>query len=500
MIDSRPADAAMNRPVPRAGLAAAARRELDRARHQFRRVLGHATRVELCLFDAAGRRETARLALPSRTGDIWHGFLPARFGGPGTLYGYRVHGPYQPARRATASIRRSCWSIPARTALARRPHLAPVAARRRARATTGIADDDDSAPYVPRCRVVDPAASTGASVRSPNVPWRDTIIYELHVKGFTQRHPGVPRAPARQVPRARAARGASTTCKRLGVTTVELMPVQAFVSEKFLVERGPRRTTGATTRSRGSRPTPRYAVDDPVVEFKTMVRALHDAGLEVMLDVVFNHTAEGNEHGPTLSLRGFDNSMYYRLFPHNRAHYKNFSGCGNTVNFDDPAVRALVHRLPALLDRRRCASTASASTSRRSSVATRSGFSRDAPFFAALRSDPVLAYVKLIAEPWDVGPGGYQLGHFPAGWSEWNDRYRDTVRAFWRGDRPLVGDVRRALRRLERPVPRSTAASRPRASTSSPRTTASRCTTSCPTTSATTRPTSRTAPTATRTT
>jgi glycogen operon protein len=179
-------------------------------------------------------------------------------------------------------------------------------------------------------------------------------------------------------------------------------------------------------------------VVDPVVEFKTMVRALHDAGIEVVLDVVFNHTAEGNENGPTLSLRGFDNLTYYRLAHQNRAQYKNFTGCGNTVSFDDPAVRAMV------LDCLRFWTDEMRVDGFRFDLATivgrdPGGYNQNAPFFASLRSDPVLAYVKLIAEPWDVGPGGYQLGHFPAGWSEWNDRYRDTMRAFWRGDRPLIG-------------------------------------------------------------
>jgi glycogen operon protein len=175
-----------------------------------------------------------------------------------------------------------------------------------------------------------------------------------------------------------------------------------------------------------------------VVEFKTMVRALHDAGIEVVLDVVFNHTAEGNEDGPTLSLRGLDNATYYRLFAHERAQYKNFSGCGNTVSFDDPSVRGLV------LDCLRYWTDEMRVDGFRFDLAPivgrdAAGFSPTAPFFAELRADPVLAYVKFIAEPWDVGPGGYQLGHFPAGWSEWNDRYRDTVRAFWRGDPGLVG-------------------------------------------------------------
>ena len=274
-------------------------------------------------------------------------------------------------------------------------------------------------------------------MRSPSVPWRDTIIYELHVKGFTQRHPGVPEH-LRGKYLGLAQPAVIDHLKRIGVTTVELMPCQAFVSEKFLVDRGLSNYWGYNPLAWFA-PDARYAIDDPVAEFKTMVRALHDAGLEVVLDVVFNHTAEGNELGPTLCFRGFDNSMYYRLFPHNRAQYKNFSGCGNTVKFDNPEVRGLV------IDCLRYWTAEMRVDGFRFDLAPivgrdSAGYSRNAPFFAALRSDPVLAYVKLIAEPWDVGPGGYQLGHFPAGWSEWNDRYRDTMRAFWRGDRPMIGN------------------------------------------------------------
>jgi len=392
----------------------------------------HARRVELCLFDAAGH-ETARLQLPSRTGDVWHGLLPAAFGGAGTLYGYRVHGPYQPGEGhrfnpakllvdpcATGIEGELIWH-PALCGAEPDNDLQP--------------DGRDSAPYVPKSRVTDPAFDWGG-VRAPSVPWRDTILYEAHVKGFTQRHPGVPEH-LRGKYLGLAQPAVLDHLRALGVTTVELMPVQASVSEEFLVRKGLSNYWGYNPLAWFA-PDPRYAVVDAVVEFKTMVRALHDAGLEVVLDVVFNHTAEGNEGGPTLSLRGFDNATYYRLFAHNPAHYKNFSGCGNTVRFDDPAVRALV------LDCLRYWADEMRVDGFRFDLAPivgrdSSGFSSSAPFFAELRSDPVLAYVKLIAEPWDVGPGGYQLGHFPAGWSEWNDRYRDTVRAFWRGDPGLIG-------------------------------------------------------------
>jgi glycogen operon protein len=392
----------------------------------------HAERVELCLFDAAGR-ESARLELPGRTGNVWHGLLPGAFGGPGTLYGYRVHGAYQPAeghRFNPAKLLVDPCALALEGGLTWHPAL-----RGAESGNDWLADGSDSAPYVPKSRVVDTAFDWGG-VRAPSVPWRDTILYELHVKGFTQRHPAVPEH-LRGKYLGLAHPAVIDYLRRLGVSTIELMPVQSFVSEQFLVQKGLSNYWGYNPLAWFA-PDARYAVEDPVVEFKTMVRALHDAGLEVVLDVVFNHTAEGNEDGPTLSLRGFDNATYYRLFPNNRAQYKNFTGCGNTVSFDHAEVRGLV------LDCLRYWTDEMRVDGFRFDLAPvvgrgASGYNRNAPFFSALRSDPVLAYVKFIAEPWDVGPGGYQLGHFPAGWSEWNDRYRDAMRAFWRGDRPMIG-------------------------------------------------------------
>jgi len=393
----------------------------------------HAERIELCLFRPDGRTEFARIPLPARTGEIWHGFLPARFGDPGLLYGYRVHGPYRPGdghRFNPAKLLIDPCALALQGELTWDPAVQGAEAGHDA-----MPEGADSAPFVPKCRVIDGEFDWGG-VRSPNVPWRDTILYELHVKGFTQLHPQVPEA-LRGKYLGLAQPAVLEYLQELGVTTVELMPVQAFLSEKFLVDRGLVNYWGYNSLAWYA-PEARYAVEDPVKEFKTMVRALHEAGLEVILDVVFNHTAEGNESGPTLGLRGLDNLAYYRLFPHDLATYKNFSGCGNTIRFDHPAVRALV------LDCLRYWVTEMHVDGFRFDLASvvgrdASGFSPNAPFFAALRSDPVLSYVKLIAEPWDVGPGGYQLGHFPAGWAEWNDRYRDTVRAFWRGDGPLLG-------------------------------------------------------------
>jgi glycogen operon protein len=393
----------------------------------------HAERVELCLFDASGAREIARLDLPSRTGEIWHGFLPSRFGGPGLQYGYRVHGPYDPARGHRFNPHKLLVD-PCAQSLRGQFSWHP-ALHGAARGHDNLPSRDDSARHVPRAEVVD-GSFDWARVRSPNVPWRDTILYEVHVKGFTQRHPGVP-PHLRGKYLGLAEPVVLDYLRRLGVTTIELMPVQAFISEQFLAQRGLANYWGYNSLAWFA-PEPRYAVDDAVTEFKTMVRALHQAGFEVILDVVFNHTAEGNESGPTLSLRGFDNAVFYRLPASNRAHYVNDSGCGNTINFDEPAVRAMV------IDCLRYWATEMRVDGFRFDLAPilgrdASGFSRAAPFFSALRADPQLSYLKLIAEPWDVGPGGYQLGAFPVGWSEWNDRYRDTMRAFWRGDRPVIG-------------------------------------------------------------
>jgi glycogen operon protein len=393
----------------------------------------NATRVDLCLFDATGRKEVARIPLPSRTGDIWHGFLPARFAGPGTLYGYRVDGPYSPAeghRFNPAKLLLDPCTLQVHGDVVWHDALNGALP-----GNDAAPDPRDSAPYVPKSRIVDTSFDWGG-VRAPNVPWRDTVLYELHVKGFTKLHPRV-RPELRGTYLGLAEPAVVDYLRRLGVTSVELMPCQAFATEKFLADRGLVNYWGYNPYAWFA-PASQYAVEDPVREFKTMVRALHEAGIEVILDVVFNHTAEGNENGPMLNLRGFDNSVYYRLFPHNLAHYKNFSGCGNTTNFDPPPVRGLV------LDCLRYWVSEMQVDGFRFDLAPilgrlSLGYDRHAPFFAALRSDPVLSYVKLIAEPWDVGPSGYQLGHFPSGWSEWNDRYRDTMRAFWRGDRPLLG-------------------------------------------------------------
>jgi glycogen operon protein len=385
----------------------------------------HATDVELCLFDATGQVELQRLFLPGRTGPVWHGFLPASLARPGTLYGFRVHGPYDPARGQRFNPRKLLLD-PCALDVVGEPTPHPALSG----GANGVADPLDSAPFVPRSRVIDTTFDWGGS-RAPGTPWRDTVIYELHVKGFTQLHPEVP-PPWRGKYLGLTVPAVIDHLKRLGVTAVELLPCHAMASEPFLADRGLTNYWGYNPLGWFA-PTRRYAVADPVGEFKQMVRALHEAGIEVILDVVFNHTAEGGEPGLTLGLRGIDNLTWYRVLPHDPAHYENFTGCGNTVNTDHPGVRQVI------LDCLRYWARQLRVDGFRFDLGTvlgrdAAGFTPRAPLFAAIRSDPALSYCKLIAEPWDVGPGGYRLGGFPAGWSEWNDRYRDTVRAFWRGD------------------------------------------------------------------
>ena len=281
-----------------------------------------------------------------------------------------------------------------------------------------------------RCEVIDPAFSWGDD-RRPRIPWRDTVIYELHVKGFTQMHPEVPE-------HLRGTYGALATLpvinhlKRLGVTAVELMPIHTFVDDRHLVEKGLRNYWGYNTIGFFA-PEMRYCAQGHMNEFKTMVRKLHSAGIEVILDVVYNHTAEGNHFGPTLSFRGIDNAAYYRLVPDNPRYYTDYTGCGNTLNMMHPRVLQLIMDslrywvLEMHVDGFRF--DLAAALARELHDVDRLG-----AFFDIIHQDPVLSEVKLIAEPWDLGEGGYQVGNFPIGWTEWNGSYRDSIRRYWKGD------------------------------------------------------------------
>ena len=394
-----------------------------------------ATRVDVCIYDSTGKNETARLTLPNKTGAVHHGFVEQELARVGTLYGIRVHGAYDPREGYRFNANKLLIDPWARDIVGD-VEWHPTILGYDAKDPEGLRPDlRDSAAAMPRCRVID-GLFDWTGDRQPAVPWRDTLIYELHVKGFTQLHPAVP-------PEWRGKYLALTVpavidhLKSLGVTAVELLPIHAFTSEGFLHERGLTNFWGYNTLNWFA-PSNRYAVKDPVVELKQAVKALHAAGIEVILDVVFNHTAEGNELGPTLSFKSIDNRAYYFHRAADRRFYDDVTGCGNTVACDHPIVQAdIIASLRYFAEEFRIDGF-------RFDLATvlgrdRSGFNSNSPFFAMVAADPVLAYVKLIAEPWDVGLGGYQLGNFPPGWSEWNDRYRDTMRAFWHGGRRMLG-------------------------------------------------------------
>ena len=365
----------------------------------------HAERVELCLFDPKGRREIERVEVQNRTGFVWHCYLPeAR---PGLLYGYRVHGPHAPELGHRFNPHRVL--------------LDPYARLLAGNVSAGAG----------RSRVVDPAFSWGED-RPPRTPWQDTVIYEAHVKGFTQRHPDVPEQ-LRGTYAGLASPAALEHLKRLGITALELLPVHAFVDERRLLQHGLRQYWGYASIGYFA-PEMRYSATGTAGEFKTMVKTLHSAGIEVILDVVYNHTGEGDHHGPTLGFRGIDNRTYYRLDPANARHYVDTTGTGNSLNAGHPAVLRLI------MDSLRYWVEEMHVDGFRFDLATT--LVRDhGSFLPAVSQDPVLAQVKLIAEPWDIAPDGYRLGRFPPPWAEWNDKYRDCVRSYWRGDEGRIGEL-----------------------------------------------------------
>ena len=390
----------------------------------------HARRVELCFFDAKGRAETGRVTLPACTNQVWHGFVAeAR---PGQLYGYRVHGPYDPAAGHRFNHHKLLLDPYARQVAGRiRWHDALNGHRAGAGRSDAVPDRRDSAPMMPKAVVVD-AAHTWGDDRPPDVPWRDTVIYEAHVKGFSELHPELP-ATVRGTYAALGHPAIIEHLVKLGVTAVELLPVHAFADDRFLVEKGLRNYWGYSTLNYFA-PEPRYLAADGAAGLRAAVKALHGAGIEVILDVVYNHTCEGDGTGPTLSFRGVDNRSYYKLVPGDLRSYWDCTGCGNTLDLSHPRVLQLV------LDSLRHWVTSFHVDGFRFDLASalaRTPFevSERAAFFHAVAQDPVLSRVKLIAEAWDLGSGGYRVGRFPAGWGDWNDRFRDTARAFWRGDR-----------------------------------------------------------------
>jgi isoamylase len=400
----------------------------------------HATRVELCLFESADAEvETITIQLPEQTDMVWHGYLPDVH--PGQLYGYRVHGPYAPHRGHRFNPRKLVLD-PYAKAIGRATRWHDALFGFHVGADDDSSPDDrDSAPYAPLAAVVDDAFTWGNDPRL-KTPWHETIIYELHVKGFTRLHPHVPEA-LRGTYLGLASEPAIRHLVSLGVTAVELMPTHHHNDEWHLVKNNLCNYWGYNTLAYFA-PDVRFAVSpsplDAVREFKVMVRALHAAGLEVILDVVYNHTAEGNHLGPTLSLRGIDNASYYRQHPENPRYYQDFTGTGNTLNVRSPRVLQLIMDslrywvLEMHVDGFRF--DLASALARELHAVDRLG-----AFFDIIHQDPVLSQVKLIAEPWDLGEGGYQVGNFPPKWTEWNGRYRDSVRGFWRGDRGSVSEL-----------------------------------------------------------
>jgi isoamylase len=395
----------------------------------------NADRVALCLFDPKGRREVERIDIRERTDFVWHCYLPdAR---PGLLYGYRVHGPYAPDAGHRFNPHKLLLDPYARSIVGQlRWSDAQFGYRIGSRREDLSFDTRDSASGMPKCQVVD-SAFTWDDDRPPRTPWQDTVIYELHAKGFTKLHPDVP-------PQLRGTYAGLATApvldhlRRLGITAIELLPIHTLVDDKRLVSHGLRNYWGYNSIGFHA-PEARYSASGTLGEFKTMVKTFHAAGIEVLLDVVFNHTGEGSHLGPTLSFRGIDNRVYYRLQDLPR-YYRDYTGTGNTLNTAHPAVLRLI------FDSLRYWVAEMHVDGFRFDLASALAREADAvdPFGAFLdiaRQDPVLAQVKLIAEPWDLGEGGYQLGSFPPGWSEWNGRYRDAVRAYWKGDGGLVGEL-----------------------------------------------------------
>ncbi|WP_315805426.1 glycogen debranching protein GlgX [Bradyrhizobium sp. SZCCHNS3002] len=397
----------------------------------------NAEKVELCLFDSQGRREIERIELPERTEDVWHGYLNDV--SPGQLYGYRVYGPYEPERGHRFNANKLLLDPYAKRLAGRLVWSDAHFAYRAGSPREDLSfDRRDNARGMPKAVVIDETFNWGRREMRPQIPWEDTIIYEAHVKGLTNKRDDVP-------PNLRGTYGGLSSpamikhLKRLGVTTIELLPIHAFIDDRMLVEKKLVNYWGYNTISFFA-PEPRYAQDNPLDAFRTTVARLHDAGIEVMLDVVYNHTAEGNHLGPTLCYRGIDNASYYWLQPDNPRFYDDFTGCGSSVNLTHPRVLQMV------MDSLRYWVEVCHVDGFRFDLATtlareKHGFDRRNGFLTAIRQDPVLASVKLVAEPWDVGLGGYQVGAFPSQWSEWNDRYRSAMRRYWSGEGSLIGEV-----------------------------------------------------------
>jgi glycogen operon protein len=400
----------------------------------------HATKVELCIFDEQGSVELERIELPEYTDEIWHGYLPAAR--PGTTYGYRVHGPYAPDAGHRFNPNKLLIDPYAKQLIGElkwRPAI--FGYRLRSRDKDLSFDDRDSARLVPKCRVIDPAFTWGPE-RRPGISWEQMVIYEMHVRGFTMLHHCI----SEELRGTFAGLGDPNVISyltSLGITAVELLPVHAFIDEDHLLRKGLRNYWGYNSIGFFA-PEPIYMRTPFVNEFKETVNQLHAAGIELILDVVYNHTAEGNELGPTLSFKGIDNASYYRLLPTEPRYYINDTGTGNTVNLSHPRVLQMV------ADSLRYWAEEMRVDGFRFDLATilarePYGFDEGGGFLDSCRQDPVLSQMKLIAEPWDLGPEGYHVGGFPPGWAEWNDKFRDTVRSYWKGDEGVLAGLAKRL-------------------------------------------------------
>ncbi|MGZ4956632.1 MAG: glycogen debranching protein GlgX [Methylobacter sp.] len=400
----------------------------------------HAEKIELCLFDAKGKNEVQRIELKDCSDMVWHCYLPeAR---PGLLYGFRVYGPYRPQEGHRFNPHKLLIEPYAKDILG-----TPLWSDAHFGYSVGSKNEDlsfsrrDNASVMPKCRVIDQSFAWGND-QPPDVQWHDMVVYEAHVKGFTMQHPDIP-LKFRGTYAGLVMEPAIEHLKRLGVTTLELMPVHAFLDDRHLLEKDLRNYWGYNSIGFLA-PDSRYSASGQVSEFKTMVKTLHKAGIEVILDVVYNHTAEGNQLGPTLSFRGIDNASYYRLEADNPRYYRDYTGCGNTLDMQHVCVLQLIMDslrywvLDMHVDGFRfdLASALARELHEVNQLGT---------FFNTIHQDPVLSTIKLIAEPWDLGEGGYQVGKFPMGWAEWNDKYRDSIRAYWKGDGGLLGELGQRL-------------------------------------------------------
>ncbi len=395
----------------------------------------NATAVELCLFDGESREQ--RIEIGEHDEFVWHCYLPGV--GPGQRYGYRVHGPYEPALGHRFNANKLLLDPYATLIEGDVPTVDELFGYRRGDPAEDLSfDERDSAPFMPKSIVVEHAFDWGTD-RAPDRPLTETLIYETHVRGFTRLHPDVP-ADLRGTYAGLASDAALAHLGRLGVTAVELLPIHHHLTGRSLAEHGLTNYWGYNTVGFFAPDTRFAATADPVREVKEMVRRLHAAGIEVILDVVYNHSGEGDELGPTVVFRGIDNAAYYRLRPHDRRRYLDYTGTGNTLDPTEPRFLQLI------MDSLRHWVTEYHVDGFRFDLASalargQHEFDRRGAFFDIIGQDPVISRVKLIAEPWDLGESGYQVGNFPPGWSEWNGRYRDTVRRFWRGDPGFAPDL-----------------------------------------------------------